>query len=69
MTSTVNPIEITHRQNNSVSRKIKFVTTVVVNKENKKEEKEHNKNYPILIPQINNSKLNIFNNYIIFNYR
>ena len=68
MTSTIIPIEIINRQNNSNSRKIKFVTTVDFNKENKKKEKEHSKNNPIFIPQIEKSKLNIFNNYIIFNY-
>lgn len=69
MTSTIIPIEIIHRPiSNSISRKIKFVTTVDVNEDNKRKEKELSKNYPILISQIKNSKLNIFNNYIIFYY-
>ena len=33
-----------------------------------KKEKEHSKNNPILIPKIEDCKLNIFNNNIIFNY-
>lgn len=51
---------------NNIESKIHFITAVDFNKD--KKEKEHSKNNPLLIPKIEDRKLNIFNNNLIFNY-
>ena len=72
MTSTIIPVEACpNTNNNNCESEIQFIitTTTDFHKENKeKKEKEDSKNNPLLITKIEESKLNIFNNYIIFNY-
>ena len=69
ITNTIIPIEtFPSLKSNNIASKIKFITTIDCNKENKKKEKEQNKTSPFLIPKIEYSKINIINNYIIINY-
>ena len=71
MISTIIPVEACpSSNNNNCESEIQFIiTTTDFHKENKeKKEKEDSKNNPLLITKIEESKLNIFNNYIIFNY-
>ena len=72
MTSTIIPVEnCPSSKNNNCESEIQFIITTSTDfhKENKeKKEKENSKNNPLLITKIEESNLNIFNNYIIFNY-
>ena len=67
MTSTIFPPEdIPSPKSINIASKIQFIVSTV-HENIEKIEKENNRNNPFLIYKIKDSKLNIFNNYIIFN--